>query len=96
MRDVTILDDDPCNCGRKAFPRYKWIIGRLDDVIHYRGAKIWPRVIQETIMKFPEVLEYQVEVDRFGPSGFTIKVEMDNKKDNSEIKKEILAEMRKN
>jgi len=96
MRDVTVLDDDPCNCGRKAFPRCKWILGRIDDVIHYRGAKIWPKVIQETLLKFPNVLEYQVEVDRFGTSGFTIKVELESKGSNEEIKRAITSEVRKN
>lgn len=96
MRDITVLDDEPCNCGRKAFPKCKWIIGRIDDVIHYRGAKIWPKVIQESLMKFPEVLEYQVEIDRFGPAGFTIKVEIDSKRDDLELRKNIIAEVRKN
>jgi len=54
MRDVTVLDDDPCNCGRKAFPRCKWILGRIDDVIHYRGAKIWTKSNTRNIIKIPQ------------------------------------------
>ncbi|MEM2000961.1 MAG: hypothetical protein QXO30_08025 [Candidatus Caldarchaeum sp.] len=42
MRDIKVLDDSGCGCGRNAFPRCRWVTGRVDDVIHYKEAKVWP------------------------------------------------------
>ena len=96
MRDITAIDDSGCECGRDAFPRCMWIRSRVDDVIHYKGAKIWPSTIQETLMKFPEVLEYQVIVDKSPTGGrFTIKLELDKRRDSTARREEIVAELRK-
>jgi phenylacetate-CoA ligase (EC 6.2.1.30) len=98
MRDITVLDVDKCPCGRNAFPRCMQIKGRVDDVIHYKGAKVWPSDIQRVILKYPEVIEYQVIVDK--PAGeFVIKIEL---KENlgedvkSKIREEIRYELERN
>ena len=65
--DLTILDDEPCGCGRKAFPRCKRVRGRTDDAIHYKGVKVFPSAVQEALFKFPEIKEYQIIVDRTKP-----------------------------
>ncbi|MEM4288243.1 MAG: phenylacetate--CoA ligase [Candidatus Caldarchaeum sp.] len=97
MRDITVLDDSGCGCGRDAFPRCKWITGRVDDVIHYKGAKIWPSTIQETLLKFPEVLEYQVLIDKSSAGGqFIIRIELDKEKDGMEKRETLVSELRKN
>jgi phenylacetate-CoA ligase len=93
MRDLTVLDDDDCPCGRDAFPRCKWITGRVDDVIHYRGTKIWPGAIQQALFKFPEVNDYLVEVDRSGPKGFRISVELSAASDTPELREKLEKEM---
>lgn len=62
--DLTVLDDEPCECGRVAFPRCRRIVGRVDDVIHFKGSKIYPSAVQEALFKFPEIAEYQIVVDR--------------------------------
>ena len=93
MRDLTILDDGDCACGRNAFPRCKWITGRVDDVIHYRGTKIWPGAIQQAMFRFPEVTDYLVEVDRSGPKGFRISVEISSASDTADLRDRIGKEM---
>ena len=93
MRDLTILDDDDCPCGRSAYPRCMWITGRVDDVIHYRGTKIWPGAIQQAMFRFPEVIDYLVEVDRSGPKGFRVSVEIGSSSDSPEVRKSIEKEL---
>jgi phenylacetate-CoA ligase len=93
MRDLTKLDVGDCACGRNAFPRCMWITGRVDDVIHYRGTKIWPGAIQQAIFKFPEVNDYLVEVDRTGDKGFRISVEVNSKSDSTELRGKIEKEV---
>jgi phenylacetate-CoA ligase len=93
MRDLTVLDDRDCGCGRNAFPRCVWITGRVDDVIHYRGTKIWPGAIQQTMFKFPEVNDYLVEVDRSGPKGFRISVEVATASDTPGLRERVEKEL---
>ena len=93
MRDLTILDDGDCACGRSAFPRCMWITGRVDDVIHYRGTKIWPGAIQQTMFKFPEVNDYLVEVDRSGDKGFRISVEVSSASDSPDLRARVVKEL---
>ena len=95
LRDLTILDEGDCPCGRSAFPRCMWVTGRLDDVIHFRGVKIWPSAIQEAMFRFPEVNDYLVEVDRTGPKGFRISVEVGSVSDTPELREKITSEVRR-
>jgi len=95
LRDLTVLDESDCPCGRGAFPRCMWVTGRLDDVIHYRGAKVWPSAIQEAMFRFPEVNDYLVEVDRTGPKGFRITAEVSSKSDAPELREKIESEVRR-
>ncbi len=98
--DLTVLDDEPCGCGRKAFPRCKRIRGRVDDAIHYRGVNIWPSAIQEALLKFPEVKEYQVELDKTRiPNELTIRIEvekavLEKRERNAHFMKALLDELR--
>ncbi len=62
--DLTILDDEPCECGRIAYPRCKRVRGRVDDAIHFKGVKVYPSAVQEAIFKFPEITEYQIVIDK--------------------------------
>ncbi len=72
-RDITVLEDSDDHVPH---PKIRMILGRLDDAIFYKGAKIYPTAINQVLLAHPEVLEYQVEVDRSitNPS-FTVKVE---------------------
>lgn len=78
MGDLTILDTEPCECGRVAFPRCKWIRGRVDDVIHYKGVKIYPSAVQQTLLKTGRIKEYQIVVDKtVSPYELTIRAELE-------------------
>lgn len=77
MGDITIVDEDPCNCGRVAYPRCLWVCGRVDDVIHIKGTKVWPSVVQEALLEYPIIQEYQIEVDRTKPvHDLIVKIEL--------------------
>lgn len=95
LRDLTILDEGNCSCGRSAFPRCQWVTGRLDDVIHFRGVKIWPSAIQEAMFRFPEVTDYLVQVDKTGSKGFRISVELGSRVDTPETREKITNEVRR-
>ena len=83
--DLTILDDEPCECGRVAFPRCKRIRGRVDDVIHFKGVKIFPSAVQEALFKFPEITEYQIVVDKtVMPYRMTVRAEVPSSLLNNE------------
>ena len=82
MGDITILDVEPCHCGRIAYPRCRWIRGRVDDVIHIKGTKVWPSVIQEALLEYPMISEYQIVVDRTGPvHDLILKIELPDNSD---------------
>lgn len=65
--DLTIVNNEPCECGR-AHPRIMRILGRTDDMIVVRGINVFPSQIESVLMRIPEVGEnYQIIVDRKGP-----------------------------
>ncbi len=75
QRDIVKVQYISSDCGRDAFPVVH-VIGRVDDVIYYKGSKIYPSAIQSALLSFPDVLEYQVIVDKTGHEHrFIIKVE---------------------
>ena len=93
MGDITMIDESPCTCGRVAYPRCKWIRGRVDDVIHIKGTKVWPSVIQEALLEYPMIREYQIVVDRTKPvHDLIVKVEVADNSDLS-LKKRIEASL---
>ena len=95
LRDMTVLNEEPCDCGRNQFPRCMWVRGRLDDVIQYKGAKVWPSTIQETLLRFAEVQEFQVVVDKTTVEyTFVINVEVSDRA-TEETKHRIASELRK-
>lgn len=70
-RDITRLvesdDDIP-------FPKVAIMKGRSDDVIFYKGVKLYPTAINEVLMKMPEVMEYQMVITK-DPQKFLLLVE---------------------
>jgi len=80
--DLTILDTEPCECGRDAFPRCQWIRGRVDDVIHFKGVKIYPAAVEQVLLQTGRVKEYQIVVDKtVMPYELTIRVEVEGDPD---------------
>ena len=75
QRDIVKMYYASTDCGREAFPIIQ-IRGRVDDVIFYKGTKIFPSAIQDVLMKIPEVMEFQIVIDKRGPEHhFILKVE---------------------
>jgi phenylacetate-CoA ligase len=97
--DLTIIDDEPCECGRVAFPRCKGIRGRVDDVIHFKGVKVFPSAVQEALFKFPEITEYQIVVDKTViPYSMTVRAEvpsnlLKNQEETSAYRAKVMREL---
>jgi phenylacetate-CoA ligase len=66
--DLVCMDSDPCPCGRVERRLKDGIVGRTDDMIHFRGNNVYPSAIEALIRQFPDVAEYRVEVDPSLPS----------------------------
>lgn len=95
LGDITVLDDEPCECGRVAFPRCRRIRARTDDVIHYKGVKIMPSAIQEIILRHKEILEYQVVIDKSKlPYEFVVKLEVPATQRSSTLVERVLSEFK--
>ena len=77
LGDITILNNEPCECGR-THPRIMRILGRTDDMIIVRGINVFPSQVESVLMKIPEIgNDYQIIVDRKGPLDvMTVKVEV--------------------
>ncbi|QGR19863.1 hypothetical protein [Stygiolobus azoricus] len=50
--------------------------GRVNDVIFYKGVKIYPTAINEVLVKYPEIREYQLVFTK-EPAKFEILIETD-------------------
>jgi phenylacetate-CoA ligase len=64
--DLVCLDDRPCPCGECFLRLDGGIRGRADDMIVVRGNNVYPTALQTILHRFPEVVEYRVEIDRSG------------------------------
>jgi len=75
--DLTILNNEPCECGR-THPRIMRILGRTDDMIIVRGINVFPSQVESVLMRIPEIGDnYIIIVDRKGPLDvMTVKVEV--------------------
>ncbi len=63
-RDITILNEEPCSCGRTSL-RMGRIMGRSDDMLIIKGVNVFPSQIESVILN-EEAVEphYQIMVDR--------------------------------
>lgn len=60
--DLVRIDSRPCPCGRALVRLEGGILGRSDDMIHIRGNNVYPSALEAVIRRFPEVVEYRLEV----------------------------------
>ena len=76
-RDISVIKDDFCGCGR-THSRMLKIRGRSDDMLIIRGVNVFPSQIENAIMSFEELAtQYQIVVDRPGALDiFAVKVEL--------------------
>ena len=54
----------PCACGRRFWRLEGGIIGRIDDALIVRGVTVFPSAIENIVRRFPEVVEFAVDVHR--------------------------------
>lgn len=66
IRDISMLMDEECECGRTS-PRISRITGRTDDMLIIRGINVFPSQIEYTLLQIPQVGEsYMIIVTREG------------------------------
>lgn len=62
--DITVINKEPCKCGR-THPRIMRVLGRADDMLIIRGINVFPGQIESVLMTIPEVGEhFMIVVDR--------------------------------
>ena len=75
-RDIGVINDEPCPCGR-TFVRMSKPRGRTDDMLIIRGVNVFPSQIETVLLQQGYSPNYQIIVDREGTRDiFTVKVEM--------------------
>ena len=63
-RDLSVLNEHKCACGRTS-PRMEKVTGRSDDMLIIRGVNVFPSQIESVLLKFSEVEpHYLIVVDR--------------------------------
>jgi len=75
--DLSIMNSEPCDCGR-SHPRIMRILGRTDDMLIIRGINVFPSQVESVLMNIPEVGDHwEIVVDRKGPLDMmTVRVEL--------------------
>ena len=62
--DITVINKQPCKCGR-THPRIMRVLGRADDMLIVRGINVFPGQVESVLMTIPEVGEhFMIVVDR--------------------------------
>ncbi|WP_342305661.1 phenylacetate--CoA ligase [Methanolobus sp. ZRKC5] len=62
--DITVINRQPCECGR-THPRIMRVLGRADDMLIVRGINVFPGQVESVLMNIPEVGEhFMIVVDR--------------------------------
>jgi phenylacetate-CoA ligase len=100
--DITILNNEECECGR-THPRIMRILGRADDMLIIRGINVFPSQVESVLMTIPEVGEhFQIVADRKGElDELTVRVEVtkaafsDKLADLMKLEKKIQYELKK-
>ena len=66
-KDLAVLIEGECPCGR-TLPRHSRILGRADDMLKVKGVIVFPKQIEEAIMRAPGASEnYQIVKFKKGP-----------------------------
>lgn len=63
--DLSAYSNAACACGRTS-PKLTRIMGRVDQVTKVKGMFVHPSGVQQVAQKFPEVMAYQLVVNRQG------------------------------
>ncbi len=62
-KDICVLDDTPCACGRTHI-RMSKPMGRSDDMLIIRGVNVFPSQIESVLLDCGMTANYQIIVDR--------------------------------
>ncbi len=62
-RDISVLRDEPCPCGR-SLVRMEKVTGRSDDMLIIRGVNVFPSQIESLLVGVPECAPHYVLVVR--------------------------------
>ncbi len=63
-RDIAVMDDSPCPCGRTTRKMGR-VMGRSDDMLIIRGVNVFPSQVEEAILKVEGVTpHFLIEVTR--------------------------------
>ena len=62
-RDICVLRDEPCSCGRTHI-RMSKPMGRSDDMLIIRGVNVFPSQIETVLLNNGMPANYQIVVDR--------------------------------
>jgi len=75
-KDICVLDDTPCSCGRTHIKMSK-PMGRSDDMLVVKGVNVFPSQIESVLVDKGYPANYQIIVDRIGSSdSIEVKIEM--------------------
>lgn len=66
-RDITVLNPEPCKCGR-TFVRMHRPMGRSDDMLIVKGVNVFPSQIEAVLLQQGLAANYQIIVDRVNNS----------------------------
>ncbi len=86
-RDISMLNPEPCKCGR-TLVRMGRIQGRTDDMLIIRGVNVFPSQIEAVLMEIQGVApHYQIVVDRVGQMDtLELRVEVDEATFSDEVR----------
>jgi len=86
-RDISVLNPEPCACGR-TFVRMGRVTGRTDDMLIIRGVNVFPSQIESVLMHIEGIEpHYQLIVDREGPlDTLEVQVEVNERIFSDELK----------
>ena len=75
-RDICVLNDEKCSCGRTHI-RMSKPMGRSDDMLIIRGVNVFPSQIETVLLNKGMTTNYRIIIDRVNNSDtFDIEVEM--------------------
>ena len=66
-KDICVLSDKPCSCGR-TFIKMSKPMGRSDDMMIVKGVNVFPSQIEMVLLNQGLTANYQIVVDRKGTS----------------------------
>lgn len=89
-KDITLLDETPCPCGR-THVRMRRPMGRTDDMVKVKGVNVFPSQVESVLKRIEEVKdsEFQILVDRSEKALDILTVKVEVKERTPELSKKI-------